>query len=67
MDIGVCAAELAKSGHSVLLIEKSKYLHESEMQLQEREAYPALYEQCGAVRTEDGGVVMVNNTIIIIT
>ncbi|KAI7854046.1 hypothetical protein BDC45DRAFT_441373 [Circinella umbellata] len=56
---GVCAAELAKSGHSVLLIEKSKYLHESEMQLQEREAYSALYEQSGAVRTEDGGVVMV--------
>ncbi|KAI9273076.1 hypothetical protein BDA99DRAFT_499962 [Phascolomyces articulosus] len=56
---GVSAAELSKSGYSVLLIEKSKYLHESELKLNEREAYPALYEQSGAVRTEDGGVVMV--------
>ncbi|KAI9496132.1 hypothetical protein BDB00DRAFT_758945 [Zychaea mexicana] len=56
---GVCAAELAKSGHSVLVVEQATYLHESELQLFERSAYPALYEQSGAVRTEDGGCVMV--------
>ncbi|KAI8139415.1 hypothetical protein BJV82DRAFT_582068 [Fennellomyces sp. T-0311] len=56
---GVCAAELSKAGYSVLVIEKAQYFHESELELSEKAAYPALYEENGSLRTEDGGIVMV--------
>lgn len=41
---GVAAAELAKAGHTVLVIEKGKYYHQDEMELEEEKCYGNMYD-----------------------
>ncbi|KAI9310726.1 hypothetical protein BX666DRAFT_2144740 [Dichotomocladium elegans] len=55
---GVCAAKLAEAGYSVLVIEKSKYYHESEIELSESFAFQNFFEQGGDLGTEDNLMVV---------
>ncbi|KAI8139041.1 hypothetical protein BJV82DRAFT_695995 [Fennellomyces sp. T-0311] len=50
---GVCAAELAAAGQTVLVIEKGRYYHESEFQLNE-EAGSKLMDSGGPIASENG-------------
>ncbi|KAI8149186.1 hypothetical protein BJV82DRAFT_590952 [Fennellomyces sp. T-0311] len=53
---GVTAAELAKAGKSVLVIEKGKYFHEDEMELHEPNAFANMYEYGGFFSTFEGAI-----------
>ncbi|KAI8097303.1 uncharacterized protein BX664DRAFT_326073 [Halteromyces radiatus] len=53
---GVTAAELAKTGKSVLVIEKGTYYHESDLSLVEGDAMSNLYEAGGFFSSTDGNV-----------
>ncbi|ORZ08629.1 hypothetical protein BCR42DRAFT_455391 [Absidia repens] len=53
---GVTAAELAKNGKSVLVIEKGTYYHESEMSPAEGDAFGNLYEGGGFFGSAEGNV-----------
>lgn len=50
---GVVAHTLAKDNIKCLILEKGKYFKEEEMNFDELEGYPALYEGGGAVSTEN--------------
>ncbi|KAI8149011.1 hypothetical protein BJV82DRAFT_590367 [Fennellomyces sp. T-0311] len=51
---GVCAAELAQAGQSVLVIEKGVYYHESEFQWGEQDGLNNLLERGGLLVSENG-------------
>jgi hypothetical protein len=53
---GPTAATLAKAGKKVLVLEKAKYLHESEFELNEVHGYSNLYERGTIFSTLDGSV-----------
>ncbi|KAI8390932.1 uncharacterized protein BYT42DRAFT_526121 [Radiomyces spectabilis] len=55
---GVCAGRLAQAGKSVLVIEKGKYYHHSEYDLQETTGFDDLYENRGLLTTGDGSVLV---------
>lgn len=56
MDSGVAAAELAKAGKSVLVIDKGKYYHEDDFDLRESAGFANLYEYGGFFSTYEGSV-----------
>ncbi|RHZ83175.1 hypothetical protein Glove_99g36 [Diversispora epigaea] len=49
---GVIAAQLAKAGYKVLVIEKGKYYHQSELTLTQLDSIVKLYEQGGMLASE---------------
>ena len=53
---GVVAAELAKSGMNVILLDKAVYTHPSDYSLGELESIQSFYEQKGTLQTEDGSL-----------
>ncbi|KAI9481001.1 MAG: hypothetical protein EXX96DRAFT_565003 [Benjaminiella poitrasii] len=53
---GVAAAELAKHGLTVLVIEKGKYFHQSEMVHVEEECYKNMYDTGTATTSSDGSI-----------
>ncbi|KAL0091747.1 hypothetical protein J3Q64DRAFT_1875079, partial [Phycomyces blakesleeanus] len=53
---GVCAAELAQAGMSVLVIEKGKYYHESEFSLDIQTSLASMYEQKAPFLSRNGTV-----------
>ncbi|KAI9245845.1 hypothetical protein BDA99DRAFT_527610 [Phascolomyces articulosus] len=53
---GVTAAELAKAGKSVLVIDKGKYYHEDEMELYEPNAFANMYEYGGFFSSYEGTI-----------
>lgn len=54
---GVAAAELSLAGHSVLVIEKGRYYHQSEMVIEEEKAYINMYDGGGSPFTAENGSV----------
>ncbi|KAI8139039.1 hypothetical protein BJV82DRAFT_628021 [Fennellomyces sp. T-0311] len=54
---GVCAAELAAAGQSLLVIEKGAYYHETEFKLNEEEGNSRLLDTGGPIMSEDGSMV----------
>lgn len=56
INIGVAAAELAKAGKSVLVIDKGKYYHEDDFDLRESAGFANLYEYGGFFSTYEGSV-----------
>jgi choline dehydrogenase-like flavoprotein len=55
---GVVAAELAKAGRSVLVVEAGPFVDESEMPRDELDAYGRLYLNYGLLSTWDGAITM---------
>ncbi|KAG0170462.1 hypothetical protein DFQ28_002085 [Apophysomyces sp. BC1034] len=53
---GVTAAELAKAGKSVLVIDKGTYHHELDFDLNESSAFGNLYEYGGVFTSQDGSI-----------
>ncbi|OAD80817.1 GMC oxidoreductase, partial [Phycomyces blakesleeanus NRRL 1555(-)] len=53
---GVVAGELAKSGKSVLVIEKGRYIHEEDMIQKEDTGYANMYETGGAFTSLSGSM-----------
>ncbi|KAI8388548.1 uncharacterized protein BYT42DRAFT_611581 [Radiomyces spectabilis] len=53
---GVTAAELAKAGKSVLVIDKGTYYHASELELHEASAFANLYEHGGFFSSGEGSI-----------
>ena len=53
---GVVAAELAKEGYHVILLEKAKYMHPTDLPLTEMSSFDLLYERKGTLMSEDGGL-----------
>ncbi|CAG8480714.1 9547_t:CDS:2 [Paraglomus brasilianum] len=53
---GVAAAELAKAGYKVLILEKGKYYQPKDLTLEQMDAVNALYEQSAWLSSEDGSV-----------
>ncbi|KAL4425046.1 hypothetical protein ABPG77_001824 [Micractinium sp. CCAP 211/92] len=53
---GVAAANLARAGLRVVVLEKAGFVPASKMTLQEGEAFQTMYEQAGILATEDGAV-----------
>ncbi|KAI9032907.1 hypothetical protein CLU79DRAFT_784828 [Phycomyces nitens] len=51
---GVCAAELSQAGMSVLVIEKGKYYHESELSLDIQTSLEDMYEQKAPFLSRNG-------------
>jgi choline dehydrogenase-like flavoprotein len=56
---GVAASRLARQGFKVLVLEKGRYFHQSELAFNEDTAFKNLFENKGFVITEDGGVTVV--------
>ncbi|CAJ0748126.1 2553_t:CDS:2 [Entrophospora sp. SA101] len=54
----VIAAQLAKEGYSVLVMEKGHHVPQSELTLKQSNSYEALYEMGGGMLSEDGGVII---------
>ncbi|KAK4511725.1 GTPase activating protein [Mucor velutinosus] len=53
---GVAAAELAKAGYSVLVIEKGKYYHQSEMAHEEETCYTNMYDGGTSTTSTSGSI-----------
>ncbi|RHZ46663.1 hypothetical protein Glove_609g34 [Diversispora epigaea] len=53
---GVVAARLAKAGYKVLVIEKGKYYHQSELTLTQEDSTTKLYERGGTLTNEDNSI-----------
>jgi choline dehydrogenase-like flavoprotein len=53
---GVVAAELAKSGLDVIVVDKAIYTHPSDYSLGELDSIQSLFEQKGTLQTEDGSM-----------
>ena len=51
---GLVAAELAKEGYKVILIDKAVYTHPSELPLTEMTSFDLLYEGKGTLMSEGG-------------
>jgi hypothetical protein len=54
---GVVAAELSLAGYSVLVVEKGKYYHQSEMVIEEEKGYINMYDGGGSPFTAENGSV----------
>ncbi|KAK9448971.1 uncharacterized protein V1518DRAFT_427411 [Limtongia smithiae] len=54
---GVVAKNLSMQGYSVLVVEKGKYYHQSELTFSEDEGQNNLYEKCGGLQSDDGSVL----------
>ena len=52
---GVIAAQLSLAGYSVLVIEKGKYYHQSEMVFNEENGYEVVYDGGGSPFTSENG------------
>ncbi|KAF9905871.1 hypothetical protein BX616_000900 [Lobosporangium transversale] len=60
---GVAAAELAKAGKSVLVIEKGHCYAQSELTLDQADAFQKLYENGGSLANHDGAItILAGNT-----
>ncbi|RCH78735.1 hypothetical protein CU098_002347, partial [Rhizopus stolonifer] len=57
------ASQLAKSGKSVLVIEKGKYYHESDLVDDAQEGYGNLYEHGGCAFTSGGSVALMAGSV----
>ena len=53
---GVVAAELAKSGLNVIVVDKSVYTHPSDYSLGELDSIQSFFEQKGTLQTEEGSM-----------
>ncbi|KAI9008318.1 hypothetical protein BC832DRAFT_530553 [Gaertneriomyces semiglobifer] len=53
---GVLAAELAKAGFDVVVLEKALYTHPTDLPFTERQSFQLLYERAGAITSEDGSI-----------
>ncbi|KAI9337704.1 GMC oxidoreductase-domain-containing protein [Zopfochytrium polystomum] len=53
---GVVAAELARAGHSVLVLEKAKYTPPSRLSFQSLDSFAHLFEQSGFLSSADGSM-----------
>ncbi|KAI8818375.1 uncharacterized protein EV422DRAFT_602417 [Fimicolochytrium jonesii] len=53
---GLVAAELTKEGYNVIVLEKGRYNHPTELSYEEADCYKQLYEAAGGLLTEDGGI-----------
>jgi hypothetical protein len=53
---GVAAAELANAGYSVLVIEKGKYFHQSEMIHEEQLSYANMYDAGTSMNSTSGSI-----------
>lgn len=53
---GIVAAELAKEGYRVILVDKANYVHPSDLPLTEMKSFDLLYERKGALATDDGAL-----------
>ena len=53
---GVMAAELSKAGRRVLVVEKGRYFHQSQMSLFEEDIFSQMYEQQAVLGCVGGGV-----------
>ncbi|KAI7905336.1 uncharacterized protein BX663DRAFT_502483 [Cokeromyces recurvatus] len=53
---GVAAAELAKAGYTVLVIEKGRYFHQSEIVQAEEECYKNMYDTGTATLSTNGSI-----------
>jgi long-chain-alcohol oxidase len=53
---GVVAAELAKAGYKVLVLEKGRYYQPRDLTLHQMDAAETLYEQSGWLVSEDGSI-----------
>ncbi|CAO3669387.1 unnamed protein product [Rhizopus stolonifer] len=60
---GVVASQLAKSGKSVLVIEKGKYYHESDLVDNAQEGYGNLYEHGGYAFTSGSSVYLMAGSV----
>ena len=56
------AAELAKEGYHVILLEKALYTHPNDLPLSELSSFELLYERKGTLMTEDGGLRIMAGT-----
>ncbi len=54
----VVAAELAKAGHEVIVVEKGKYIHEQNLTNNEAEMFNNLYDSKGFLTSKTGGVTV---------
>ncbi|ORX55731.1 long-chain fatty alcohol dehydrogenase [Hesseltinella vesiculosa] len=53
---GVAASELSKAGKSVLVIEKGTYYHESDLGINDNDAFKNMYEQGGFFSSVEGTI-----------
>lgn len=53
---GVVAAELAKAGHNVVVLEKAFYTHPTDLPFEEMASFNLLYERGGSLASEDGSM-----------
>eukprot|EP00854_Cymbomonas_tetramitiformis_P003189 gene3189-4035_t len=54
----IMAAELARSGHKVLVLEKGRYMKQEELSLVEAQSALDMYERGGLLQSEDGSISM---------
>ncbi|KAI8883459.1 long-chain fatty alcohol dehydrogenase [Backusella circina FSU 941] len=59
---GVAAAELSAAGHSVLVIEKGKYYHNSDLVNEEEVGYDNLYDKGTSTSTVDGSISVLSGS-----
>ncbi|CAI2175978.1 2278_t:CDS:2 [Funneliformis geosporum] len=59
---GVIAAELAKAGNSVLILEKGKYYHQSELTMRANDGLKNLYERKGVMISEDDSIAVLSGS-----
>jgi choline dehydrogenase-like flavoprotein len=57
---GVAASRLARQGVKVLVLEKGKYFHQSELAFNEDTGYRNLLENGGSLATEDGSMTILS-------
>ncbi|ANB13266.1 hypothetical protein AWJ20_1550 [Sugiyamaella lignohabitans] len=61
---GVAANRLAHQGYSVLVLEKGTYYHETEFNFNEDDGHANLYEQGGALITDDGSMLVLSGATL---
>ncbi|KAJ3116405.1 hypothetical protein HK100_001081 [Physocladia obscura] len=55
---GVVAAELAKAGLKVIVLEKGKYYAPADLSHEERESFNSLYENRGVLQSDNGSILI---------
>ncbi|MBM7070830.1 GMC family oxidoreductase [Shewanella sp. 202IG2-18] len=53
---GIAAEQLTKAGHKVIMLEAGSLRSSSEFDMEERTAYPNLYQQAAAMKTNDSTI-----------
>lgn len=56
---GVAAQVLSSHGHKVIVIEKGKYFHPTEFRFNDMEAFEGMFEQKGAMSSEDNSICVI--------